>query len=129
MFGMADLFDIHFANNNDGWAVGDSGTILATTNGGNTWVKQTSGTTERFASVHFINNQEGVAVGLNGTIVRTKDGGTNWYAQVSNTTDHFQDVHFFDASMGCAVGGNRTIRTTTKPKVVKKVNTVRKRRS
>ena len=39
------LEDVSFADANTGTAVGDDGTILRTTNGGNTWVNQTSGTT------------------------------------------------------------------------------------
>jgi len=93
--------------------VGSGGSILKTSDGGNTWVKQISGTNVTLESVHFLNNQVGVVVGLNGTILKTKDGGTNWYAQTSNSINHFSDVHFFDANMGCAVGSNRNIRTTT----------------
>lgn len=58
-----------------GWAVGDNGTILKTTDGGNTWGLQTSGTTESLQSVHFINTQTGYIVGTNGVILKTVTGG------------------------------------------------------
>ena len=36
------LHSIHFTDANNGWAVGDNGTILHTTNGGVTYVRETS---------------------------------------------------------------------------------------
>ncbi len=36
-----------------GYAVGDNGTILKTTDGGANWTAQTSGTTNNFFSVSF----------------------------------------------------------------------------
>jgi len=38
----ADLYDVAFANLKFGYAVGATGTVLKTTNGGNTWVKVTA---------------------------------------------------------------------------------------
>jgi hypothetical protein len=58
--------------------VGGYGTtiILATTNGGATWVSQVSGLTNGLESVHFpLNATTGYAVGQNGTILKTTDGG------------------------------------------------------
>ena len=40
-------FSIMFTNANTGWACGENGTILTTTNGGTTWTAQTSGTTNQ----------------------------------------------------------------------------------
>ena len=50
--------------------------ILATTNGGATWVSQVSGLTHGLESVHFPwNATTGYAVGQNGTLLKTTDGG------------------------------------------------------
>ena len=38
------LLDTAFVNASTGWAVGESGTIIHTTDGGDTWVGQDSGT-------------------------------------------------------------------------------------
>ena len=63
------------------WVVGESGTILATTDGGATWSKQSSGTTEWLLSVAFVDSTHGWAVGFGGTILATTDGGATWRAQ------------------------------------------------
>jgi photosystem II stability/assembly factor-like uncharacterized protein len=57
-----------------GWAVGQSGTVLTTSDGGATWTAQTSGTLFSLNDVHFIDARTGWAVGANGTILKTVEG-------------------------------------------------------
>ncbi len=52
-----------------------NGTILKTTNGGDVWFVQASGTTYALVSVHFVNSQTGYAVGAGGIILKTTNGG------------------------------------------------------
>ena len=61
----AGLFSVHFPMNIlTGYAVGDNGTILKTTDGGTNWVIQSSDTTYWLQSVHFpVDAQNGFAVG------------------------------------------------------------------
>jgi photosystem II stability/assembly factor-like uncharacterized protein len=88
-----------------GWAVGNYGLILKTTNGGSSWSSQTSGTNNALHGVFFLSNQTGYAVGDMKTILKTTNGGTNWIAQLSNGTVYFMSVHFpLDAQTGYAVG-------------------------
>jgi hypothetical protein len=94
--------------------VGRGGTILRTTNGGASWVEQTSGTTNWLYSVSFTDANTGTAVGSYGTILRTTNGGSTWVRQTSGTTNHLYGVFFTDANTGTAVGAGGTIlRTTT----------------
>ena len=74
---------ISFPDASHGWAVGDAGTILATSDGGATWVAQDSGVTGGFASVSFPDASHGWAVGDGGYgfIVTTSDGGATWTGQ------------------------------------------------
>jgi hypothetical protein len=58
--------------------VGESGTILRTTNGGATWSAQSSGTPNFLSSVFFTDANTGTAVGQGGTILRTTTGGVVW---------------------------------------------------
>ena len=60
------------------WAVGDSGTILQTTNGGEEWLLQTSGTIKKLNGLQFIDSDFGFAVGDTGTVLKTTDGGISW---------------------------------------------------
>jgi len=61
-----------------GFVVGDSGTILKTTDAGATWAPLVSGTTTTLHGVYFFDANAGVAVGEPGLILRTTDGGTAW---------------------------------------------------
>ena len=106
------LSAVCFINENSGWAVGNAGTILRTTNGGNTWSSQSSGTINRLYSVSFTDSNNGTAVGGNGTIVRTTDAGNTWTIQSSGTSRDLYAVSFTDSNSGTAVGGNGTILRT-----------------
>jgi photosystem II stability/assembly factor-like uncharacterized protein len=81
----------------------ENGTILRTTDGGNTWVSQTSGTTNALFSVSFTDVNHGTAVGDYGTILRTTNGGASWVSQTSGTTNALNSVSFTDANRGTAV--------------------------
>ena len=61
-----------------GFAVGDSGTILRTDDGGETWIAQQSGTKNNLLCLEFVDKLVGCAVGANGTILNTDDGGIIW---------------------------------------------------
>lgn len=65
------------------WIVGGAGAIWHTSDGGTSWQRQLSNTTERLDGVAFCDSSHGFAVGWNGTILATTDGGTHWLAQSS----------------------------------------------
>ena len=69
---------VKLISENIGWAVGTSGTILKTSNGGVTWESETSGTKSELTDVFFINANKGWIIGADGTILITTNGGTNW---------------------------------------------------
>ena len=90
--------------------------IVRTTDGGATWVVQTSGTTGTLWGVSFADANAGTAVGTGpegGTILRTTDGGATWVAQTSGTRNWLIGVSFTDANTGTAVGFDGTILRTT----------------
>ena len=101
-----------FVDATHGWAVGDNGTILVTSNGGATWTGQASGTANLLWSVTFTDASHGWAVGANGTILATSNGGATWTAQSSGTAQTLLGVAFTDASHGWAVGNAGTILAT-----------------
>ncbi|MBU0509838.1 hypothetical protein KKH27_13530 [bacterium] len=57
------LSDVVFINENVGWIVGSSGTILHTTDGGASWTHQGSGTNSELTAIGFFDSQRGFAVG------------------------------------------------------------------
>ena len=121
------LRDVYFVNNREGWAVGSAGVtwpeeykgiILHTTDGGDTWDEQESGTDKDLYGVHFVNPQEGWAVGgsldavgafgdktrCSGIVLHTSDGGETWELQTDNIP-FLKGVNFIDAQTGWVVGG------------------------
>ena len=63
---------------NDGWAVGDRGLILHTSDGGTNWSIQESGTNQILRDVDFSSSRHGWAVGDNGAAIKTDNGGATW---------------------------------------------------
>ena len=106
------LKSVYFKDANSGIAVGDSGSILKTTDGGTNWVPQNSGTLHSLSSVYFIDDMTGYAVGDSGTILKTTDGGTNWVPQNSGTKYYLSSIHFPAADIGfiAGYGGEDTIK-------------------
>jgi len=96
---------VSFVDPNNGWAVGGSGTILHTSDGGVTWTPQTSGTGDDLNGVSFVDANNGWAVGGSGTIVHTSNGGVTWTPQTSGTGENLYGVSFVDPNNGWAVGG------------------------
>ena len=108
-----DLWYVTFINENMGYAVGEGGTIIKTTNGGNSWFPQPSNTNDTLFCVHFINENIGSIVGEDGEIRRTTNGGSNWISQTSSTSNTLRSVYFVNANTGLASGFNGTILKTT----------------
>jgi len=112
------LYDVDFPVNPDtGFVVGDSGTILRTTDGGMTWVKLNSGVSALLYAVHFPqDNTIGYAVGGwwgdwpssdSGVILKTTDMGEHWTPLYSDSC-FFYSVHFpLDPKTGYVAGGYR----------------------
>ena len=100
----ATLNSVHFEDANNGWAVGDSGIILRTTNEGQAWLTQTSGTINYLTEVWFTDLNTGWAVGDSGTILKTNNGGQEWIEQTSGTNLRLNAVCFTDTNNGWSVG-------------------------
>ena len=113
--GGVDYNDVFFIDTSEGWAVGDSGTIRKTSNGGNSFTTQTSGITGNIEAVYFIDANNGWVAGVSGVVLNTTDGGSNWVAQSSTTTTpaDLDSIFFVDTSNGWAAGAAGVIINTT----------------
>ena len=78
--------DVRFLDASTGWSVGDSGEILRTVDGGQTWSKVASGVTTRLSSVRFADAKNGWIAGDFGAVLRTIDGGATWALQPVGTS-------------------------------------------
>jgi hypothetical protein len=96
---------VSFFDAQTGTVVGELGAILRTTDGGATWVPQTSGVTETLLAVTFTDANNGTAVGQLGVILRTTDGGQSWIRQESGTNQDIYNVAFTGPDTGTVVGG------------------------
>ena len=104
---------ICFVNNTTGWAVGDNGVIIHTTDGKN-WVGLTNPDTQSpkrtLNDVFFLNVNEGWAVGDGGVILHTTNGGTNWVAEGNGLTNSLlTSVYFTSSTNGYVAGVERTL--------------------
>ncbi|MFA6980887.1 MAG: YCF48-related protein [Ignavibacteriaceae bacterium] len=70
--------DVNFINENTGWALGLTGTIYKTTDGGLSWQQQQSNTTSDLNSSFFLNEQQGFITSKNCIFLTTSNGGTTW---------------------------------------------------
>lgn len=90
------------------WAVGAAGTILASTDGGQSWTPQASGTTSDLGSVSFIDALHGWACAADGSVlVSTDDGGASWDPLGFSGYDPTgrARISFVDENLGWLTGG------------------------
>lgn len=109
-----DLNDIHVFSSDSAIAVGWTGTILKTTDGGSSWDIIQSGTKAILRSLCFIDNNSGWIVGDSGIVLKTTDNGDNWTRySVGSFIYSLWSVHFIDNNNGWAVSGTGKIFKTT----------------
>jgi photosystem II stability/assembly factor-like uncharacterized protein len=110
------IFSINFFDENIGWIVGGNpflsnltSIILKTTDGGVSFIAQSSGTENALYSVDFINKDLGYAVGTDNVILKTTNGGNIWLS--------VNDFNSYDKSSGIqdtkqfidGIGGLRSV--------------------
>ena len=108
------LRDIFVFNKSTAIAVGDFGTVIKTTDGGDSWDVQhhAGGTAFGLNSVYFIDELNGWAVGGN-VLIRTIDGGNTWNQIKTDTTLGYNSVYFVDVDTGFVFGEDGIILRTT----------------
>lgn len=106
------LRNLHFVDSLYGWAAGDSGAIIATTDGGNTWTSQRSGVITDIYDIYFSDRNNGWCVTWRldtlpyGTmLLQTTNGGINWIKRSWEEPDIFLlTVYFIDSLNGWVSG-------------------------
>lgn len=109
------LFDVHFADKDNGWIAGNTGTILNTTDGGITWNEQTTPPNNTYYCVYFSDAMHGWAGGFGGRLIHTTDGGSNWINGTAGTNKFRYDLYFINADSGWVVGGDHGSYPTFNP--------------
>ena len=114
----AELREVHFANANEGWVVGDRGVIWHTADGGREWKRQNAPTSSRLDGVSFVNARHGWAVGgepyshapgSRGVMLITEDGGQNWRQDGATLLSALRGVRAFTTQHALAWGDRSAI--------------------
>ena len=116
-----DLDSVSFADAQHGWASGAStwddpgqNVVLATTDGGETWVDRTpSGLTRTLTNVSFADDQNGWAGTTSGYAAHTTDAGLTWTTRRVGTAKGALAVDFVSASKGWATEDGDVVWRTT----------------
>jgi photosystem II stability/assembly factor-like uncharacterized protein len=121
------LYRVQFVDDQTGWISGQMGLILHTSDGGETWQKQESGTDVSLFSLFFLDKSRGWAVGDRAVYLKTTSGGESW--EVNHIEPSLEgisedvalavvdpiiyDIHFVDAQTGWMAGEFGMIYHTT----------------
>eukprot|EP00854_Cymbomonas_tetramitiformis_P003626 gene3625-4558_t len=109
-------FQDSFHGPNTGWAVGSSGSIIHTGDGGATWTLQPNwspDTASAWQGVQALSSSLAFCVGSQGYILKTIDGGATWEKMRTQSFRDLYGLYFHDAYVGWAVGYAGTILHTT----------------
>jgi len=106
---LKSIFDVHFITETKGFAVGSSGTIYYTSDGGSTWEQKTSSYKSTLYTVYFVNEKNGYAGGRSEQFLRTTDGGNTWQLDTLKGADGtITGFWFADTAKGFALVSKST---------------------
>jgi photosystem II stability/assembly factor-like uncharacterized protein len=109
-----NYWGVDFVNADTGWAVGEGGAIIKTTNGGDKWIWYESGVENTLRTVASVNNgQRVIAAGDGGIIIISEDGGESWNTVSSGTTDNIWNMQMITEEIGWMVGEGGTALKTS----------------
>jgi photosystem II stability/assembly factor-like uncharacterized protein len=100
------LRDVCFADSLNGWAVGDTSTIIHTSDGGYNWVIQYCPLSNlNLNRVQFVNKEIGFIVARKGVILKTNDSGVTWASFITDSLLSYNGLHFINSNTGWVAGG------------------------
>ncbi|MBN1165386.1 MAG: hypothetical protein JXB45_12465 [Candidatus Krumholzibacteriota bacterium] len=105
--------DVYFADQDYGWVVGQEGTVVRTTDGGETWQGSRIEDID-IRGVNFLDREKGWVVGRGGRIFQTLDGGSTWESVAFSgypRDDDFFQVVFMNENLGFILGYHGLFRT------------------
>ncbi|MBK8983179.1 MAG: hypothetical protein IPM38_12875 [Ignavibacteria bacterium] len=99
------MWALDFVDENTGYAAGDVGTVMKTTNGGLSWEVKNVDSNFRAYGMHFYDADFGFLSGTdNGKLFRTTNGGENWSVVLTAGVNAMWEVNFPTRHTGYAVG-------------------------
>ena len=111
------LYAVFFTDAAHGYAAGEAGTILKTTDGGSTWTVHSGGQDVTGISMFFTNENTGYIAGMKrgggSVILKTTDAGNSWNTMVSDTVSGLYSIYFPSNNIGYSAGlGGGMMKTT-----------------
>ncbi|MEX2345749.1 MAG: YCF48-related protein [Balneolaceae bacterium] len=107
------LYDIYFRDEENGWAAGDTSTVLRTSDGGDNWESVNTGSTNNYRGIYFTSPETGFIISTDGSLLQTDDGGANWQVRSIGAENALLSIDFSDNGNGLIVGvGGIILRTT-----------------
>lgn len=107
-----NLYDVCFVDQSIGYVVGEKGTVLKTTDCGESWAPLNTGTYRNFNMVTFLNENTGYIVSGK-YLMKTTDGGETWTDIETGAEQSFTDMFFTNANKGFLSGAAGSLLKTT----------------
>ncbi|MDI1235507.1 MAG: YCF48-related protein [bacterium] len=107
------LNNIHFVDNEHGYAVGNNGAMVATVTGGEDWLAVNTGLNSgQLTGVFFTDKHTGWICGTNGLLKRTRDYGAHWTTYNTGISTYLSGIYFTSEKTGFVSGQNGIILKT-----------------
>lgn len=107
---------VKYFDTNNGIAVGNTGTIVRTTNNGANWTAATIiPTSAHLKDLAHVDSLNVWAVGAGGVVIKSPDAGITWISQTSGVVQDLNAVATIDSTNTFAVGNSLTAIKTTGP--------------
>jgi photosystem II stability/assembly factor-like uncharacterized protein len=103
----AHLNKVQFISSSTGWAVGNDGLVLKTTDGGASWQENFTGSVfYELTDIQFFDLNNGVAAGTDdfsgdGIMLKSTDGGESW-TLLNGSIDYVKAISFINPDIGYA---------------------------
>jgi len=111
-----NLYDIEFINDKTGWAVGDAGVVIKTTNGGINWINVPNPSADYGGlmwGICPVDSEFIYAVAGYDFIMKSSNGGINWNVLSGRpgSISAFKGLYFLNRDTGWFLGTNKVFRT------------------
>jgi photosystem II stability/assembly factor-like uncharacterized protein len=110
---LVSYWGVEFVTPELGWAVGQQGAIIKTTNGGEEWIDKSFSNMTDLLRLDSYNGEVVIVAGEDGIILRSADAGETWVQIQSGVTTQLWTVQMMDDTLGWICGPYGTLLKTT----------------
>lgn len=108
-----NYWGVYFMNKDTGLATGELGTIIKTTDGGNSWYNIETSYNKTIRMIGSYSGEKIIAAGDSGLIIISTDFGEKWESVQSPTNNDLWHMLMINNDLGWIVGFNSTLLKTT----------------